>query len=566
MGMSVRHQEIVEGLADGLVVLDDAQCITYANPAFARLVGAQSPDALVASPFGSYFREEDRPGLRRGIRAAQRFEGTLQRGNSPALMAASVLPHGQTLVTVSDHRERQAVAERLALNRKMEGLASLAGGIAHDFNNLLTGILGNASRIRLAATDKEIDEHARAVEDSAELAARLTQRLMTLVRGQAPHRRLLDVGDLVRHTIELTARVLPDSILLDTSYESDLPPVLADESQLQQAILNLCINARDAMMEHAGGGTLRFHVRLGSVHKLLDDGSSFEEPAIELEVSDTGPGVPVEIRDRIFDPFFTTKGLGRGIGLGLASVYQLVEAHGGTMEVDEAQGGGACFRIRLPVHTGRGEPATRPSRTSSSDEPAIADAVILLAEDEAAVRSLVASSLTAHGYEVLVAADGSEAADLWRAHRQRIDLLFLDVRMPGLEGPDVLRLARQDDPNIPAVFSSGFIPDDPASQEVFSRVVYLPKPYRVPDLLAIVKAALRHLPQEGIGRTTSLTPVGSVTTLEEEALGGWGLSSGAIDVGATLVEQAPLTLDDLPPMTTSRSTVYGSDEQDSIED
>jgi len=564
--MAERYQEIVEGLADGVVVLDDHHAVLFANPAFAASVGAPGPDAaLLGTRFPSHFVEDDRAGIRRGLRGVRRFEGTLLLSGAPALMAASLLRSGETLVTVTDYAERQAIAERVALTSKMDGLASLAGGIAHDFNNLLTGILGNASRIRLEAKDRGIDELARSVEDSAELAARLTQRLMTLVRGQAPHRRLLDVGDLVRYTIELATRVLPDSIELITSYEPNLPPALADESQLQQAILNLCINARDAMMEHAGGGTLRFHVRSCSVTKLLDDGTSFEEPAVELEVSDTGPGVPPELRERIFDPFFTTKGLGRGIGLGLASVFALVEAHGGTLAVEEAPGGGACFRLRLPVHAGQGLPATRPSRTHSSDEPVVADGVILLAEDEDAVRELVAQSLTARGYEVLAARDGEEASLLWRRHRRRIDLLFLDVRMPGLEGPDVLRMARRDNPEIPAVFSSGFIPDDPGSQEVFSRVLYLPKPYRVPDLLAVVRAALRDARRDGIGQTTSLTPIGAVTTLDEEVVS-WGVSSGAVDVSATLIDHAPLTLEDLPPLTTNRALAVGSDDQEAVDD
>ncbi len=450
----------------------------------------------------------------------------------------------------------------LAQARTQEGLATLAGGIAHDFNNLLTGILGNASRIRLATLEPEIDELARSVEDSAELAARLTQRLMALVRGQAPHRRLLDIGDLVRHTIQLTSKVVPDAISLETSLQAGLPPVLADESQLQQAILNLCLNARDAMMEHNGGGVIRFRVREATLTKALDDGTTIAEPAVELEVSDTGPGVPADLRQRIFDPFFTTKGLGRGIGLGLASVHQLVDAHGGKLEVEDAPGGGALFRIRLPVHPGRGEPATRPSRTSDGGGPGIEDAVILLAEDEDAVRELVQASLHSRGYEVLSAPDGAVAAELWRQHRDRIDLLFLDVRMPGLEGPDVLRLARQDRPDVPAIFSSGFIPDDPSSQEVFTRVVYLPKPYRVPDLLATVKAALRDL-NEAPGETTALTPIGAVTTLEEEPVA-WS-ASGAVDIGATLVEQQPLDTGEWMP-TTSRHTVISSDEHEAVND
>jgi PAS domain S-box-containing protein len=562
--MGSRYREIVESLADGLVVLDEAGQVVFSNPAFAAFVGAADPDAVPGRPFAAYFAERDRKGIDRGVRDAKRFEGSLLRMNTPVLMAAARMPGSGTLVTITDYAERQAVADRLALTRKMDGLASLAGGIAHDFNNLLTGILGNASRIRLADPSEEVKELARSVEDSAELAARLTQRLMTLVRGQAPHRRLLDVSDLVRHTLALTKKVLPDSIELRTSYEPNLPSVLADESQLQQAILNLCINARDAMMDKNGEGILQFHVRSCFVTKLLDDGTAFEERAVELEVSDNGPGIPAELRDRIFDPFFTTKGLGRGLGLGLATVFQLVEAHGGTLKVDEAPGGGACFRLRLPVHAGRGEPATRPSRGSSSEYLAIPDAVILLAEDEQVVRELVAESLTARGYEVLTAEDGTQAAELWRKHCHRIDLLFLDVRMPGMEGPDVLRLARKDAPGIPAVFSSGFIPDDASCQEVFSGVVYLPKPYRVPDLISIVENALKYLGDPA--GTTAQTPISAVFAAEEADDDLWHRSpSGSLDGGTTLVDQTPFRLEERNAQTTTQTVALPSDDHPAVE-
>ena len=552
-----RYRQIVEGLADGLVTLNEHSEFLFVNRAFANMLGYGARSQLVAQSFMQILDPDDRKRIARALarwRAGEvtRTEATLVGAHGravPVLLSGTVMnqsvPPGppRVLLLVTDFAERQALSERLALARKMEGLSSLAGGIAHDFNNLLTGILGNASRIRITTSEPNIDELARAVEDSAELAARLTQRLLALVRGQAPDRRLLDVVDLVQHTVGLLGRVLPESISLQTEFEAGLPPVLADESQLQQAVLNLCINARDAMTEHSGGGLLHISARSGKLSKPLDDGTMTEEDAVELIVSDTGPGVPPEVRARIFDPFFTTKGLGRGIGLGLATVYQLVDAHGGTVEVSDTPGGGATFRLRLPMHRGSrvGEPATRPSQTSVDEEAAPQKGTILLAEDEPAVRMLVSSALQAQGYEVLAGEDGPSALEHWNQHAHRIDLLFLDVRMPGLDGPEVLRIARQTRPRIPAVFSSGFIPDDPASQEVFDRVLYLPKPYRVPDLITVVSEALRRL---GDGETGSHTPLGVVTTLDEDVVGpisaGYGGAGQVVDASQTLVNERPI--------------------------
>ncbi len=546
-----RYRTLVENLADGLVTLNEHGEFLFVNKAFAAMLGQHARSRLVARHLLDFVVERDAERVRRGLKRWEegelaRFQATLEHvdGSEVAvLLSGRALPAGPggeprgVLLLVTDFAERQALSERLALARKMEALSSLAGGIAHDFNNLLTGILGNASRIRLASRDREVDELARSVEDSAELAARLTQRLMALVRGQAPHRRLLDVADLVRHTLGLLGKVLPEDIELVTSFAPALAPVMADESQLQQAILNLCINARDAMVEAGGPGRLTLEVREGVLQKPMDDGSLVEEPAIVLQVSDTGPGVPPKLRERIFDPFFTTKGLGRGIGLGLATVYQLIDAHGGTIDLDEAVGGGARFTLRLPSQPGREAQAhSRPSRTLS--DPKTGRGTILLAEDEDAIRNLVGEALRSHGYVVHAAADGAEAIGLWAKHAPEIDLLFLDVRMPRADGPEVLRRARQDRPQVAAVFSSGFIPEETEREERFDPVRFLPKPYRMPDLLDVVSRAM-HLGDGLLGRTTGgIEPLSDATLPGIETLNRAGQS---MDAGVTVLDQPPVT-------------------------
>ena len=550
-----RYRTIVEGLADGLVTLNDRSEFLWVNKTFADMLGFRARSMLVARPFLDCVTERYQDRVARGLLRWERgdvarFEASLHHVNGtevPVLLSGRAMPRSKPpgpsrlLVLITDFAERQALSDRLVLARKMDALSSLAGGIAHDFNNLLTGILGNASRIRIGCDDPEVDGLARAVEDSAELAARLTQRLMALVRGQAPHRKILDLSELVEHTVRLVEKVLPEPISLETSYARELPSILADESQLQQAVLNLCINARDAMMDHEQGGTLTITVRGGVLLKPMDDGTTADEQAVVLEVSDTGPGVPKELRDRIFDPFFTTKGLGRGIGLGLATVYNLIDAHGGTIDLDDARGGGARFILALPAHPGPRAPA-RPSRSRKTPSgPGCG--TILLAEDEDAIRELVAASLRSQGFTVHTAEDGTHAAAIWSELKDEIDLLFLDVRMPGLDGPDVLRLARQDRPGVPAVFSSGFIPDDDGANERFDRVLYLPKPYRVPELIATVRAGLD---AAGVsGTSQAVTPVGGVSSLENVSTAELPVyrAGQAVDMGTTLMDEPPLTED-----------------------
>jgi len=523
-----RYRSLVENLADGLITLNDIGELLFVNRAFAGMLGYAARSRLVARPLVDLVSDEDRERVVRGMRRWEagepaRFEANLMHAGGalvPVLLSGRSLPPSTEgvpsgmLVMVTDFAERRALLDKLALSRQMEALSSLAGGIAHDFNNLLTGILGNASAIRsLAKPNSEIADLSLGVEESAELAARLTQRLLALVRGQAPHRTYLDVGALVEATLHLLHRVIPPSIQVMTQVDPDLPPVLADESQLQQAILNLCINARDAMQAYAGGGVLNLKVSAGLLSKPLDDGDVAEEPAVMLQVTDSGPGVPVALRRRIFDPFFTTKGLGRGMGLGLSSVYNLVHAHGGNVEVDAGPTGGARFSLRLPAQPGR-RPAHRTRPTPMEPLPMIMGAgTVLVAEDEPGILAMVSTMLRKQGYEVLTAEDGLQALEVWRVNKDRIDLLMLDVRMPHVDGMEVLRKARIDRPGVPAVLSSGFIPESHESDpDLPESIFFLPKPYRMPELLLAVSRALAGPPS---GDFAQITPTGDLQPVSD---------------------------------------------------
>lgn len=547
-----RYRQMVQHLADGLITLNDIGSLLFVNKAFAALLGYSTRSSLISRSLLDFVAEEDRARVARGLRRWEqgeqsRFEAKLLHADGrsiPTLLSGCSLPPSTegippgVLILVTDFAERHALLEKLALARQMEALSSLAGGIAHDFNNLLTGILGNASVIRtVTAQDSEVSDLARGVEESAELAARLTQRLLALVRGQAPHRRLLDMGALVKETLHLLTRVIPEGIEVQTDIDETVPPALADESQLQQAVLNLCINARDAMLAHSGGGVLKLSVRAGLLSKPLDDGGSAEEPAVILRVTDTGPGVPDNLRRRIFDPFFTTKGLGRGMGLGLSSVYNLVDTHGGTVDVNHAPGGGAQFSIKLPAHPGKQAELRRRQTTEKPLPLPRGTATVLVAEDEATILQMVSSTLKQQGYTVLAAKDGRAAIELFEAHAAEIDLMVLDVRMPHIDGTEVLRHARSLRPDIPAVLSSGFVPEEHESApDMPSQVLFLPKPYRMPDLLLAVSRAIARPPRGEFDKITYPDGLAAFGPAEDTDHGGLAPAGKGFDPDRTLTE------------------------------
>ncbi len=546
------HHLLVEHLPDGLLTSNDSGRLTFVNSAFARLLGYSSQSSLVARRLLDLVTAEDRTRVtqlfgrwRRGEPA--RSETKLLHADGrvvPTLLSGCPMPpdaEGKStgvVILVTDFAEQQALVEKITLTRQMEALSSLAGGIAHDFNNLLTGILGRASVIR-ARTDRhsEIGDLAHGIEESAELAARLTQRLLALVRGQAPHRHLLDVGVLVKETLQLLTRVIPEGIDVQTNIADGVPPALADESQLQQAILNLCINARDAMLDHSGTGVLKISVGSDWLNKPLDDGGLTKELAVALTITDNGPGVPEHLQQRIFDPFFTTKGLGRGMGLGLSTVYNLVDAHGGTVDVGHAPGGGAQFSVKLPAHPGkRAEP--RPARTTEQPPPLLRGAgTVLLAEDETAIREMVFSTLEQQGYTVLAARDGRSAIELFEAHSDQIDLMLLDVRMPYVDGTEVLRHVRTRHPDMPAVLSSGFVPEEHESApDMPSNVLFLPKPYRMPELLLTVGRAMAGPPTGEFDEITHPTPSLAISSAEDTDHGSTAPAGLGFDPARTLTE------------------------------
>ncbi|MFO0696290.1 MAG: MASE1 domain-containing protein [Polyangiales bacterium] len=375
-----------------------------------------------------------------------------------------------------DRRERAALERRVVEAQRMESIGSLAGGVAHDFNNMLQAILGNIDLARAAIRrGQEAERYLVRASDAGDRAARLTQQLLTFSRRRPAELEVLDLAETVESVSSMIRRLLPESIHL----ELELPPkpvwVRADAGQVEQVVMNLVVNARDAM---PSGGRV-----VVSVAELVGG----PKPVAELRVEDEGEGIAPAVRQRMFDPFFTTKPLGKGTGLGLSVVYGIVTDHGGTVDVDSTYGKGAAFVVRLPM-TGPPERRERPRSERPKTETGVER--ILVVEDEEVVRNVVHSILEDAGYDVVVASNGKEALELL-AQDAEVDLVVLDVVMPVLGGRPTYERLRVLHPTIPVLFTSGYADDELGPDFLeHEKIRILRKPYDRSTLLARVRERL----------------------------------------------------------------------------
>jgi len=369
--------------------------------------------------------------------------------------------------------------EQLRQTQKMEMLGQLAGGIAHDFNNLLTAILGHVELLAddLAAGDPR-GTQVDGIRQAAETASALTQQLLAFSRKQMLQPCVLDVNAVVDRTRRVLARIIGEQIELVTWMPRDLWRVKADSSQLEQILLNLAVNARDAMPD---GGRLTIETR-----NVVLEGDAARmravEPGryVELAVADTGVGMDDEVQQHLFEPFFTTKARGRGTGLGLATVYGIVKQSGGHIFVDSDGTRGSRFTIYLPTTS---ESADDRAERASQMRGDGGSETVLVVEDDSAVRSLMATVLRRRGYRVLVAHDGAHALRICDEYLAPIHLLITDVVMPRMNGVAVADAVRERRPETRVLFVSGYTADAPIDLSGRGAEGFLPKPF-TPDALA----------------------------------------------------------------------------------
>ncbi len=383
--------------------------------------------------------------------------------------------------------DRKKLEEQLRQSHKMESIGTLAGGVAHDFNNILAAIVGYGNIMQMKMrSDDPLREYLSQILTSAERAASLTQSLLAFSRKQVISPRNIDLNKSIRKVEKFLTRTIGEDIVLSTSLSDETLMIFIDPTQIEQVLMNLATNARDAMPK---GGRLLIEtgrVMLGNEY-VLSHGFGLPGSYAVMTVSDTGEGMDEQTQHKIFDPFFTTKELGRGTGLGLAIVYGIVKQNNGYINVYSEVGKGTTFKIYLPFVSSRAE------ESKNLDVPPLrrGTETILLAEDDESVRLLNKGVLQEFGYTVIEAADGEEALQKFRAHRERINLLILDVVMPKKNGREVFEEAKRGNPYVKVIFTSGYPADLIQKEGVLEKGLhFLSKPSSPQALLRTVREVL----------------------------------------------------------------------------
>jgi len=472
--------------------------VEEANPALAVLTG---PAAARNAAFGHLFDPVGVVEARR--RLAEGSSGPIElvaRAHPDRSLHLYVAPEGdKRRVWLFDVSTQKSMELQLSQAQKMQAVGQLAGGVAHDFNNLLTAIQLQLSELleRHPVGDPSYDG-LNQIRQTGIRAADLVRKLLAFSRKSTVRRERLDLGELVGEFAVLLRRLLREDVRLETDYGRDLPVVLADKSQLETAVMNLAVNARDAMRGVVAVGDAVVTIRTRRLTQALARDMGWleapEDDSALIEVSDTGPGVPMAILDKIFEPFFTTKAVNEGTGMGLATVYGIVQQAGGHIAVANVAGAGAAFRIFLPAATAQELTEVAPVEVKAKAVPRdlSGNGRILFVEDEAAVRGIAARLLRQRGYEVIEAADGEEALALAEEWSGQIDMLISDVIMPGLDGPSLLKKARPFLGDAPVMFISGYAESDFSDLlQDEAGVSFLPKPLDIKTLAERVKQQLQ---------------------------------------------------------------------------
>jgi two-component system cell cycle sensor histidine kinase/response regulator CckA len=477
--------------------------ILEVNSTLTNLTKGQAKPGVV---FGSLIDPASRAEAKARLAAKPNAPAEVRLSSDQTKIAQLFLARGEGRLTayLIDVSEQKQLELQLAQSQKMQAIGQLAGGVAHDFNNLLTAIQLRLDELlhRHPVGDPSY-EGLNEIRQTGVRAADLVRKLLAFSRKQTVQREVLDLGELISEFEVLLRRLLREDVVLNTEYGRDLPLVRADKSQLETAVMNLAVNARDALRSAgrtADGKPATVSIRTARLSQAEAQRLGFPAPAEDgcalIEVADNGPGIPAEAMAKIFEPFFTTKPVGEGTGLGLATVYGIVKQADGWIHVENQARGGAAFRIFLPIHVPVAQPLEAPVRAPVKPKPAARDLSgagrILFVEDEDAVRGVAARLLRARGYEVIEAADGEEALELAQEHAGEIDLLISDVIMPGLDGPTLLKKARGYLGDAPVMFISGYAEAEFSDLlEGETGVTFLAKPLDIKQLAERVKQQLQ---------------------------------------------------------------------------
>jgi len=494
-----RYRLLADNVQDMISLHDLEARFLFASPSAWKLTGYHPVELMGRRVYDLLVPEDvpvlqaahrdimERQGRQPAVYRARRADGSVGWYESTARMVTHEDTHQpwRIVAVTRDITERRALEQHVQQSNKMEALGRLAGGIAHDFNNILTVISGHAEMLTSMLEQGGPErEHAEHVREAARRAAALTRQLTTFGRRDAASVGVSDLNALILDMQPMLTRMLGDGVQFDVDLDPDLLGVGCEPAALEQVLVNLVVNARDAIRD---GG--RFSLRTRNV--AIDAEITAAVPAgeyVQLTASDTGIGMSPDVAARVFEPFFTTKQQGEGAGLGLSTVYSIVQQAGGTAAVQSEPGAGSVFRLLFPGQQER--PAV--SRDGRYAPPAAlrGTETVLVAEDDAGVRALVVAALQRYGYRVMAAIDGMQALELYRLYGHLIDLVVTDVNMPDLRGPELVRMLNESGSTLPVLYMSGFTSESLALTDEAPHRAFLAKPFTPIELGTAVRAIL----------------------------------------------------------------------------
>jgi two-component system, cell cycle sensor histidine kinase and response regulator CckA len=493
---SLRRREqqfrlIAETVPDMIVVLDTEGRRLYSSPSFGPILG--DPDALVGTDSFKDIHPDDRERIRQvfketirtgvGQHAEYRLmakDGTIRIIESKGGVVRDDEGNATQVVVVSrDVTEKRKFEQQLLRTQRMESIGTLAGGIAHDLNNVLSPILLAVQVIKKRASEKKAEKFLDTIEISAKRGADLVNQVLSFAKGVEGERKPIQIGKLIHDVCDVIKRTFPKSISVKIDTQQDVWTLSGDATQVHQILMNLCINARDAMPK---GGTLE----IKTVNIVIDEQyarmnlDATPGSFVKVSVSDSGTGIPERVIDKIFEPFFTTKEEGKGTGLGLSTVHTIVKSHGGFVNIYSEEGKGTVFNVYLPAPESEVETIVKDKK----EIPTGNGELILVVDDEKSVRAITQATLEANGYRVITATDGIEAVTMYSEHMQDIALVLMDLRMPNMDGHAAIRAIKELSPNVKCIAMSGMGRDGKSKKKDF--VGLLRKPLTAETLLSAI--------------------------------------------------------------------------------
>lgn len=496
----IRQQaSLLDKAQDAILVCDLNFQILYWNLSAERIYGWSSADAFGRNIFdllsaGDKTRLQE---VQRSIAESDEWKAELRQttraGEKLIVDSRWTLVRNEAgdadyyLITNTDITEQKRTEEQLLRAQRMESIGTLAGGIAHDLNNILSPILMSVDMLRLGVSPSDQARWLGMIKENAERGADLVRQVLTFARGMEGERITVQLKHLIKEAIAVLKQTLPKSIVLRSEIASQLWTISADPTQVHQVLMNVCINARDAM---PNGGTLSIKAENLVVDENYARINSEAVPGsyVVLTISDTGSGMTADVVKRIFDPFFTTKEIGKGTGLGLATTLTIVKSHGGFINVYSEPGHGTRFSVYLPSSEAQHQKVIEQAKDSL---PRGDGQLILVVDDEENIRGIAEATLSTFGYRVLTAVDGRDALQAYERSRGEIDLVLTDLAMPTMDGQTLIRSLRQVDRNLKVVAMSGLMTDEQTAElKDLGVETLLSKPYTAEELLTALRSML----------------------------------------------------------------------------